>query len=256
VSPGPLHGREQASRGILCLLWPAAAGLLALAFAACGKVDGERDAVFSTDGSKREMIEKTPLPRIAMFWTPIREDDSLWGVARHDLVVTSADWLGLEPDREPPGLADGFTPPSAEAARRKLEEVRRLNSDIIVLCEVNFYEYHDDWLPEDHEWWLQVDGEREQFWPGTHRMDWFDAGYRAHVVRQTLALREAGVDGVYYDNLRDEPRPWISLLQQVRRSATHRPAGGACATPSSWATTSTSSPTTRSTVTTGTRSTT
>ncbi len=163
------------------------------------------------------MIENTPFPRICMFWTPVRGDRSLAGVARHDLVVTSAGWLGLEFDREPQGLADGFTQESIAAARRKVAEVRELNSDIVLLCEVNFYEYHDDWLPEDHEWWLRVDGQREQFWPGTHRMDWYNKDYRAHVVSQTLALQEAGVDGVYYDNLRDEPEPWIALLKEVRR---------------------------------------
>ncbi len=162
------------------------------------------------------MAEDTPYPRIAMFWTPVRGDRSLGGVARHDLVVTSVGWLGLEFDREPHGLADGFTEESIPGARRKLAELRKLNPDILLLCEVNFYEYDDDWLPEDHEWWLRVGGEREQFWPGTHRMDWYNANYRAHVVSQTLALQEVGVDGVYYDNLRDEPEPWIALLQEVR----------------------------------------
>jgi hypothetical protein len=166
---------------------------------------------------KREMIESTPFPRIAMFWTPVRGDRSLSGVTRHDLVVTSAGWLGLEFDREPHGLADGFTEESIAAARRKVAAVREVNPDIVLLCEVNFYEYHDDWLPEDHEWWLRVDGEREQFWPGTHRMDWYNTEYRTHVLRQTLALQEVGVDGAYYDNLRDEPEPWVALLKEVRR---------------------------------------
>ncbi len=152
-----------------------------------------------------------------MFWTPVRGDRSLSGVTRHDLVVTSAGWLGLEFDREPHGLADGFTEESIAAARRKVAAVREVNPDIVLLCEVNFYEYHDDWLPEDHEWWLRVDGEREQFWPGTHRMDWYNTEYRTHVLRQTLALQEVGVDGAYYDNLRDEPEPWVALLKEVRR---------------------------------------
>jgi len=163
------------------------------------------------------MIEKTAYPKISMFWTPVRDDHSLWGVARHDLVVTSTGWLGLEFDREPHGLADGFTEESFAVARGKVAEVRELNPDIILLCEVNFYEYQDDWLPEDHEWWLRAKGQREQFWPGTHRMDWYNADYCAHVVRQTLALQEAGIDGVYYDNLRDEPEPWLALLKDVRR---------------------------------------
>jgi hypothetical protein len=163
------------------------------------------------------MFTKTEYPRIVMFWSPVRGDRTLRGHACHDLVVTSAGWLGLEWDREPWGLADGFTPESVDAASNRLSEMRKVNPDIVVLCEVNFYEYDDDALPEDHPWWLRVKGEREQFWPGTHRLDWYNAEYRAHIVRQTAALNEVGIDGVYYDNLRDEPEPWIAMLEAVRR---------------------------------------
>lgn len=162
------------------------------------------------------MVTKTPYPRICMFWSPVRGDKSLSGYARHDLIVTSTDWIGLEPDREPQGLADGFTPESVEVAKKKLAEVREFNPDIVLLCELNFYEYYDDSLPEDHPWWLRVKGEKQQFWPGTHRMDWYNPEYRAHIVRQTEALKAAGVDGVYYDNLREEPEPWLAMLKTVR----------------------------------------
>ena len=159
---------------------------------------------------------KVPYPRICMFWTPVRGDRSLQGRLRHDLIVTSVDWLDLEWDREPEGLADGFTPESVDAAQEKLAEIRTQNPDVVLLCELNFYEYQDDALPEDHSWWLRVEGEKEQFWPGTHRMDWYNPEYREHIVKQTVALKEAGVPGVYYDNLRDEPEPWIATLKEVR----------------------------------------
>jgi len=162
------------------------------------------------------MFSKTPYPRICMFWSPVRGDRSLQGHLRHDLIVTSVDWLGLEWDREPEGLADGFTPESVEAAKRKLAEIRAQNPAVVLVCELNFYEYHDRALPADHPWWLRVEGEKEQFWPGTHRMDWYNPEYREHIVKQTVALKEAGVPGVYYDNLRDEAEPWIAMLEEVR----------------------------------------
>ena len=162
------------------------------------------------------MFTKTPYPRICMFWTPVRGDRSLQGHLRHDLIVTSAGWLGMEWDREPEGLADGFTPESVEAAKRKLAEIRAANPHVVLVCELNFYEYHDHALPEDHAWWLRVDGKKEQFWPGTHRMDWYNPEYREHIIKQTVALKEAGVPGVYYDNLRDEAEPWIAMLKEVR----------------------------------------
>jgi hypothetical protein len=195
--------------------WILACAIFALAGGACGKAS-EQGKTGAGERSRMAMFMKTPYPRICMFWSPVRGDRSLSGYVRHDLIVTSTDWIGLEPDREPRGLADGFTPESVEAAKRKLAEVRELNPDVVLLCELNFYEYYDQALPEDHPWWLRVNGEREQFWPGTHRMDWYNPDYRAHIVRQTEALKAAGVDGVYYDNLREEPQPWIAMLTAVR----------------------------------------
>ena len=47
-------------------------------------------------------------------------------------------------------------------------------------------------------------------------MNWNDAGYRHCIAQWTLSLKESGVDGVFYDNLREEPDPWIALLKEVR----------------------------------------
>ena len=193
-----------------------AGGLLAFTSAACDPPKPPADSRDPTERTTETMFTKTPYPRICMFWTPVRGDRSLQGHLRHDLIVTSVDWLGLEWDREPEGLADGFTPESVETAKGKLAELRAEKPDVVLVCELNFYEYHDHALPEDHPWWLRVDGEKEQFWPGTHRMDWYNPEYREHIVKQTVALKEAGVPGVYYDNLRDEPEPWIAMLKEVR----------------------------------------
>ena len=189
---------------------------LALTSAACDQPKPPAVSPNLTERSGERMFSKTPYPRICMFWSPVRGDRSLQGHLRHDLIVTSVDWLGLEWDREPEGLADGFTPESVEAAKRKLAEIRAQNPDVVLVCELNFYEYHDRALPADHPWWLRVEGEKEQFWPGTHRMDWYNPEYREHIVKQTVALKEAGVPGVYYDNLRDEAEPWIAMLTEVR----------------------------------------
>ena len=174
------------------------------------------------EGGSREAlaarIAATPFPRIGMTWAPVRGDRSLASFARHDLIVVGGDQMGLVPDREPWGLADGFTPESVEAARRWVAEVRRLNPRAVILGDISFYEYGDDALPEDHPWWLRREGERRQFWPGTHRMDWYQPEYRAHVVKQTAAMMATGVDGVFYDNLRQERDPWIAFLTAVRQA--------------------------------------
>lgn len=161
---------------------------------------------------------RVPYPRIAMLWASIRGDDSLEAMARHDLIMAGFGRFGLKLDREPKGLADGFTAESMVVAKDRIAKLRSLNPDAVILGDLPFYEYPDDWLPEDHEWWLRKDGKRQQFWPGTHRMDWGNEQYRLHVVRQTAALKEAGVDGVFYDNLRNEPEPWVQFLKTVREA--------------------------------------
>ena len=196
--------------------WAVSGLLLAATAMACEHRATLGSAAETPRGREAAMFTKTLYPRICMFWTPVRGDRSIRGHLRHDLMVTSVDWLGLEWDRELEGLADGFTLESVEAAKGKLAEIRAQNPDVVLLSELNFYEYHDHALPEDHPWWLRVDGEKQQFWPGTHRMDWYNPEYREHIVKQTVALKEAGVPGVYYDNLRDEPEPWIAMLEEVR----------------------------------------
>ena len=157
-----------------------------------------------------------PYPRVAMLWASLRNDRSEEGMVRHNLIMTSAGRFGLKPNRTPLGLADGFTSDSMAAARQQLADLRRLNPSVIILCDQSFYEYADASLPEDHPWWLRKNGQRQQFWPGTHRMDWFNPEYQRKVVRQTAACREVGFDGVFYDNLRLEKEPWLQVLKAVR----------------------------------------
>jgi hypothetical protein len=159
-----------------------------------------------------------PYPRIGMLWSPLRDDRSLASHARHDLVMVGLWSLGLKHNASPPGLATGFTKESISVAQQRVNELRQLNPRAVILADLKFYEYPDDWLPEEHSWWLRKDGKRVQFWPGTHRMDWNQAAYREKVVGQTSALLPTGVDGVFYDNLRKEPQPWIQFLSSVRKT--------------------------------------
>ncbi|HOW66951.1 MAG TPA: putative glycoside hydrolase [Candidatus Paceibacterota bacterium] len=165
---------------------------------------------------------EVPYPRIAMLWASVRKDRSLEGMARHDLIMTSAGRFGLKPNRAPQGLADGFAPESVPLTRERLAELRRLNPRVIILCDQSFYEYADSWLPEDHPWWLRKNGQRQQFWPGTHRTDWSNPEYQRKVVRQTVACQEVGFDGVFYDNLRLEKEPWIEVMKAVRSAVGDR----------------------------------
>ena len=170
-----------------------------------------------TTVSQPRRFMKTSYPRIAMLWAPVRGDNSLESMARHDLIMTGSGRLGLKWDGDPRGLADHFTAKSVMISKKRIAEIRKLNPDVVIIGDLLFYEYPDSWLPEDHSWWLRKDGKRQQFWPGTHRMDWYNEDYRQHVVRQTIALKKVGVDGVFYDNIRNEPQPWVAFLKAVRK---------------------------------------
>ena len=172
-------------------------------------------SAWATDATEKDPA-KAPYPRIGMLWSPIRGDRSAESTTRHDLIMTGVGGFGLRYDREPTGLAEGFTADSVARAKERIAEIRTLNPDAPILAELYFYEYRESWLPEDHPWWLRKDGRRQQFWPGTFRMDWNNAAYRRHVVKLTAALQQIGLDGVFYDNLRAEPEPWVAFLKEVR----------------------------------------
>jgi hypothetical protein len=171
-----------------------------------------------TGVSQPQKFMKTSYPRIAMLWAPVRGDNSLESMARHDLIMAGSGRLGLKWDGDPRGLADHFTAKSVMIAKKRIAEIHKLNPDAVIIGDLLFYEYPDSWLPEDHSWWLRKDGKRQQFWPGTHRMDWYNEDYRQHVVQQTIALKKVGVDGVFYDNIRNEPQPWVAFLKTVRKA--------------------------------------
>ncbi len=161
---------------------------------------------------------EAPYPRIATLWRGVRGEQGIESMARHDLIMAGHGSLGLKPNREPIGLSNGFTPESIEDAKKRIVEIRKINPDALIIADLLFYEYPDDWLPENHPWWLRKDGERQQFWPGTHRMDWNNEEYRRKVIQQTLALKQTGANGVFYDNLRNEPEPWVAFLSELREA--------------------------------------
>ncbi|MBT5712605.1 hypothetical protein HOI71_16270, partial [Candidatus Poribacteria bacterium] len=84
------------------------------------------------------MFIETPYPRVAMLWRSTRGDDSLEGVAKHDLALVGPGRLGLRYNADPVGAATGFTLDSQARAREAVAELRALNPDIVVLCEIYF----------------------------------------------------------------------------------------------------------------------
>jgi hypothetical protein len=132
--------------------------------------------------------------------------------------MVSAETIGLAYDRTPTVLATGFKPDSIPQAKARVAEWKQLNPDAIVLVDQSFYEWAEDSLPEDHPWWLRVEGKRQQFWPGTYRADWNRPDYQEAVIKRAVALWQTGLaDGVFFDNWRDERKPWLKIIQGIRK---------------------------------------
>ena len=198
-------------RGLI--LW---AMIAVTAGAGCGNTTKQPS---SGEKGRQWVFTQAPYPRIGMCWSPVRGDRSLASMARHDMIMTSVEALGLEWDRQPEVMATGFKPESIEAAKQRTAELRKLNPDALILGDLSFYELDEHALPEDHPWWLRKEGKREQFWPGTYRMDWYRPDYQQTVIAKTVALYRAGVvDGVFYDNLREEKEPWLAVMKGVREA--------------------------------------
>ena len=82
--------------------------------------------------------------------------------------------------------------------RRAGSTVEELNPNAVILAEVRFMSIDSGYRIIR---WLRVNGERQQFWQ--YAPDGLgNPEFRRHVVRQTAALMESGIDGVFYDNLR------------------------------------------------------
>ncbi|HUT58450.1 MAG TPA: putative glycoside hydrolase [Phycisphaerae bacterium] len=163
-------------------------------------------------------------PRIAMFWSPAEtRGEPLLNTARHDVIVTALDKIGL--DRVPHkwfAMRERIDPKTVPAARRRLFRIRQVNPRAAVLLEVYFFEEDARGYPADHPWWQRgADGNRVQFWPGAYRMDLSNGQYVAHVARRIKAVHDAMGDsvGIFLDNLRFDAvakAGWLSLLKQVR----------------------------------------
>lgn len=202
---------RRVGRGWAALVLSVAAMTLILGAPACSG----REQAPAQKGPSMKIT--APFPRIETTWASIRGDRSPAGYAKHDLIVVSVGQFGLEWDKEPSVLSTAFKPESIPVARERVAEWKRLNPNAIVLGDLSFYELHEDALPEGHPWWLRKDGKREQFWPGTYRMDWYNRDYQQSVIAKTIALYRAKVvDGVFYDNLREEQEPWLAVMKGVR----------------------------------------
>jgi hypothetical protein len=168
-------------------------------------------------------------PRIAMLWSqadlPGRkhgEDIANW--ARHSVIVVGPEDLDLEwAAQKYSAMADTITPDSAQAARKKLDAIHKLNPHATVLIELYFFEANERDYPAASPWWQRdKTGQRTRFLPGCYNMDVANRDYVRHIANRIAAVFKAvdGKAGIFLDNLRfeaDAKAGWKLLLGMVRK---------------------------------------
>ena len=169
-----------------------------------------------------ERVEGRTFPSVFQAWNPAQnvQDDSPWHtVARHDLLFHAPHFFGLQWNRHPIGLADGFTPESIQRGRLVRQGLLALNPNLVLLAEIRYRDAHKSYLPEGQEWWLRDN--KGKIVPGWDEgkflcLDFGNPEFRRHVAKQSKAAVDSGVvDGVMLDWWSDDADR-LALIKEVR----------------------------------------
>ena len=167
-------------------------------------------------------IAERGFPSVFQAWSPAAEPKGVPPevmLARHDLIFHAPEFFGLRWNKQPTGLADGFTPESVEVARKRRAELLGRNPSTVLLAEIRYRDAPASYLPEDHTWWKRdKNGKRAPGWEegGFFLLDFGKPEFRKQVALQAKAATASGaVDGVMLDWwLDDDDR--LLLAQELR----------------------------------------
>ena len=178
------------------------------------------------------MIEKPLARRIAdrgfpsvfQAWSPADEPKGIPAealLARHDLIFHGPDFFGLRWNQTATGLADGFTPGSIDAARKRRSELLTRNPNTVLIAEIRYRDAPTHYLPENHAWWKRdKNGKRTPGWDegGYWLLDFASPAFRAQVAAQARAAVQSGaLDGVMLDWWQDDDDR-VALAKVVREA--------------------------------------
>ena len=169
-------------------------------------------------------IAERGFPSVFQAWSPADEPKGIPAeamLARHDLIFEGPEFFGLRWSRQPMGLADGFTPESIEAAKKRRAELLTRNPNTVLIAEIRYRDAHTSYLPENHAWWKRdKTGKRAPGWEegGYWLLDFASPAFRGQVAVQAKAAVVSGVlDGVMLDWwIDDEER--VALAKAVREA--------------------------------------
>lgn len=170
-----------------------------------------------------ERIAGRSFPSIFQAWSPAEHlaEDRLTTMARHDLLFTSPEMLGLFWDNAYRGLGTGFKPAGLETCRSMRRTLLSRNPHMIILAEIRYRDADRGFLPADHPWWkrgadgkIEAGWEERKFW----KLDFGNPEYQKHVAAQARAATESGCfDGVMLDWWQDDDAH-LELLGLVREA--------------------------------------
>jgi hypothetical protein len=181
-----------------------------------------QDLASTAPSSVARRIAARDFPSIFQAWNPadnLKGEDPLTTLARHDLVWHAPSFFDLTWNRNPEGLAEGFTPESIARAKTKRAQLLERNPQLVLLAEIRYRDAHRSFLPDGHEWWRRDDqGKLVMGWEegGYIQLDLRNPSFRRHVAAQCRAVVETGaVDGVMLDWWRDD-EDRLALIRAVR----------------------------------------
>lgn len=175
-----------------------------------------------------ERITGREYPSVFQAWSPAQNIDDaspLHTVARHDLVFNGPEFFGLQWNRKPTGMANGFTAESIERAKSFRQKLLALNPNVVMIVEIRYRDAHKSYLPDGHAWWLRdAQGQIVPGWEegGYYCLDFHNPEFRSQVAQQAKAAVDSGaVDGVMLDWWSDDASR-LALIQAVREAIGER----------------------------------
>ena len=146
-------------------------------------------ATAAADQSPTERVQGRTFPSVFQAWNRadnLPDEPQQATVARHDLIWHSPGYFGLQWNKRPTGLADGFTPESIQRAREFRRKLLGLNPNMILIAEIRYRDAHRRYLPDSHKWWLRND--RDSIVAGWEEgrflcLDFHNPDFRSHVAR-------------------------------------------------------------------------
>ncbi len=192
-------------------------------------------AAYAKESSVAARMELRSFPSVFQAWNPAenlnrgaeatitplsKTESTAQTQARHDLIFTGWNSLGLKTLEKFHGLATRFEPESIQVALQQRRSLLSLNPDLVLLAEIRYRDAAESYLPSDSPWWKKdAQGNRVLGWKeGRHyRLNYGDPGFQDQIAQQCRAVLKTGVfDGCMFDWWSSEDPDKIALIKKVR----------------------------------------